>query len=111
MKRLENEQMKAITNRKLRKYRTMKKITKRHLKRFLAKVKSKREEREVQVVIVHDKIPLYLNQDKRQFSVLHPWAYDMADSAYFVDGKLIECCGPNDVVVCGFIYKEYEDKN
>lgn len=89
----------------------MKKITKRHLKRFLAKVKSKREEREVQVVIVHDKIPLYLNQDKRQFSILHPWVYDMTDSAYFVDGKLIECCGPNDVAVCGFIYKEYEDKN
>ena len=89
----------------------MKKITKRHLKRFLAKVKSKREEREVQVVIVHDKIPLYLNQDKRLFFFMQKTAYEMADSAYFVDGKLIECCGPNDVVVCGFIYKEYEDKN
>lgn len=79
----------------------MKKITARHLKRFLARIKSKGEESEVRVDIIHDKIPLYLNFDKRQLPI-HPWAYDMVDSAYFVNNKLVECCGPNDVAVCGF---------
>lgn len=79
----------------------MEKITKRHLKRFLARIKSKGEEKEIQVIIIHDRIPLYLNYDKRQLPI-HPWAYDMVDSIYFVDGELIECCGPNDTAVCRF---------
>lgn len=87
-----------ITNKQIRKYRTMEKITRRHLKRFIQSFKSRGEERSVSVIIVHDRIPLFFNYDKRTLPI-HPWTYDLVDSAYFVRGELVECRGPNDVTL------------
>lgn len=99
--------MKAITNRSLRKYRTMEKITYRHLKRCLDRIKSLKEEEHIQVIIVHDRIPLFFNVDKRDFN-LHPWIYDMVDSAFCVDGKMKEASSIAEVSFPNFFR---EDKN
>lgn len=75
----------------------MEKITRRHLKRFSASIKSRREEREVQVRIVHDRIPLFLNYDKRTLPI-HPSTYDIVDTLFYVEGELVECCAPHEII-------------
>lgn len=68
----------------------MERITARWLERAMQSLTSQRKQVYETVYIIHDKIPLFINVNKYDYQNSLRY-FDLLDSAFLVDGKLVAC--------------------
>lgn len=68
----------------------MERITARWLKRAMQSITSRGDQMYETVYIIHDKIPLFINVNKYDYQDSLRY-FDLLDSAFLVDGKLVAC--------------------